>query len=80
MADHSRPEPNFKRLVIIGTVMLCVPIFLVSMAFIALSSDAKNHEKYQQQRAENLARIEAKRAAEPQATEQRIATSEQLEP
>lgn len=76
MTDQSRPQPDIKRLVIIGSIMLCVPIFLISMAFLALSSDAKNHEKYDQQRAENLARIEAKKAAQHSATADQQAGSE----
>ena len=46
---------------------LLIPIFLVSMAYIAVNSDAKNQEKYKQQQAEIIARIEARKAAEQQA-------------
>jgi hypothetical protein len=43
---------------------LLIPIFLVSMAILAVNSDAKNQEKYAQQKAEMLKRIEAREAAE----------------
>ena len=61
----------FKKLVIFGTLALCIPIFLVTMAFLAVNSDAKNQEKYKQQQTEMIARIEAREAAEKkQAVEQ----------
>ena len=41
---------------------LLIPIFLVSMAFLAVNSDAKNQEKYKQQQAEMIQRIKAKEA------------------
>lgn len=40
---------SVKKLVIFGTLALCIPIFLVTMAFLAVNSDAKNQEKYKQQ-------------------------------
>ena len=43
---------------------LLIPIFLVSMAILAVNNDAKNQEKYAQQKAEMLKRIEAREAAE----------------
>lgn len=62
---------SVKKLVIFGTLALCIPIFLVTMAFLAVNSDAKNQEKYKQQQAEMIARIEAQEAAEKkQAVEQ----------
>ena len=62
---------SVKKLVIFGTLALCIPIFLVTMAFMAVNSDAKNQEKYKQQQAEMIARIEAQEAAEKkQAVEQ----------
>lgn len=59
--SQNQPPKSIKKLVIFGSCALCVPIFLVSMAYLAVSSDAKNHEKYQQQKAEKLAIIEAKK-------------------
>lgn len=41
---------------------LLIPIFLVSMAFLAVNSDAKNQEKYKQQQAEMIERIKAREA------------------
>ena len=58
---------SVKKLVIFGTLALCIPIFLVTMAFLAVNSDAKNQEKYKQQQAEIIARIEAREAAAQQA-------------
>ncbi|MCK4082024.1 MULTISPECIES: hypothetical protein, partial [Acinetobacter] len=43
---------------------LLIPIFLVSMGYIAVNSDAKNQEKYRQQQAEQLAKIKAREEAE----------------
>jgi len=43
---------------------LLIPIFLVSMAYIAVNSDAKNQEKYRQQQAEQLAKIKAREEPE----------------
>ena len=54
-------------MIILASLGLLIPIFLVSMAFLAVNSDAKNQEKYKQQQAEIIARIEARKAAEQQA-------------
>ncbi|WP_347453795.1 hypothetical protein [Acinetobacter thermotolerans] len=62
---------SIKKLVIFGTLALCIPIFLVSMAFLAINSDAKNQEKYKQQQAEMIARIKAREETEKQAAEQK---------
>ncbi len=70
MSEQTKPR-SVKKLVIFGTLALCIPIFLVTMAFLAVNSDAKNQEKYKQQQADIIARIEAREAAEKkQATEQ----------
>lgn len=61
---------SLKKLVIFGTLGLCIPVFLVSMAFLAVNSDAKNQEKYKQQQAEMIARIEAREVAEKAEAEQ----------
>ena len=63
MSEQPQPR-SIKKLLIVGTLALCIPIFLVSMAFLALNSDAKNQEKYKKQQAEMIARIEAREAAE----------------
>ena len=43
---------------------LLFPIFLVGVAFLASSSDAKNQRKYQRQELEQRARIKAREEAE----------------
>lgn len=62
----TQSQPNIKRLVIIGSLGLCFPIFLVVMAFFALSSDAKNQQEYDRIKQENELRIEARKKAEAQ--------------
>ena len=69
MSQQTKPR-SIKKLLIFGTLALCVPIFLVTMAFLAVNSDAKNQEKYKQQQADMIARIEAREAAEKSKTEQ----------
>ncbi|MCP0910892.1 MULTISPECIES: hypothetical protein [Acinetobacter] len=69
MSEQPQPR-SVKKLVILGALVLCIPIFLVSMAFLAVNSDAKNQEKYKQQQAEMIARIEAREAAEKLKAEQ----------
>lgn len=61
MSQNHAPR-DIKKLVIFGSCALCVPIFLVSMAYLAVSSDAKNKEKYKQQQAEQMAKIAAQKA------------------
>lgn len=58
-----RPKPNTKKMITLMALGLLIPIFLVSMAFLAVNSDAKNQEKYKQQQAEMIERIKAKDAA-----------------
>lgn len=57
-----KPKPNTKKMIILMALGLLIPIFLVSMAFLAVNSDAKNQEKYKQQQAEVIERIKAKEA------------------
>ena len=57
---QDKAAPNIKKLVLFGTLALCVPIFLICMAFIAVSSDAENQQKYKQQQAEQTARLKLK--------------------
>ena len=68
-SEQQSPEkkPSLKKMIILASLGLLIPIFLVSMAFLAVNSDAKNQEKYKQQQAEIIARIEAREAAEQQA-------------
>ncbi|HCL60218.1 MAG TPA: hypothetical protein DHW80_10675 [Acinetobacter sp.] len=69
MSEQTKPR-SIKKLLIFGSLALCVPIFLVTMAFLAVNSDAKNQEKYKQQQADMIARIEAREAAEKSKAEQ----------
>lgn len=69
MSEQPQPR-SVKKLLIFGTLALCIPVFLISMAFLAVNSDAKNQEKYKQQQAEMIARIEAREAAEKLKAEQ----------
>ena len=57
-----KPKPNTKKMIILMALGLLIPIFLVSMAFLAVNSDAKNQEKYKQHQAEMIERIKAKEA------------------
>lgn len=68
-SEQQSPEkkPSLKKMILLASLGLLIPIFLVSMAFLAVNSDAKNQEKYKQQQAEMIARIEAREAAEKQA-------------
>ena len=68
-SEQQSPEkkPSLKKMIFLASLGLLIPIFLVSMAFLAVNSDAKNQEKYKQQQAEIIARIEAREAAEQQA-------------
>jgi len=43
MSEQSQPR-SVKKLLIFGTLALCIPVFLISMAFLAVNSDAKNQE------------------------------------
>lgn len=69
MSEQPKPR-SIKKLLIFGTLALCIPVFLISMAFLAVNSDAKNQEKYKQQQADMIARIEAREAAEKLKAEQ----------
>ena len=68
-SEQQSPEkkPSLKKMIILASLGLLIPIFLVSMAFLAVNSYAKNQEKYKQQQAEIIARIEAREAAAQQA-------------
>lgn len=57
-----KPKSNTKKMITLMALGLLIPIFLVSMAFLAVNSDAKNQEKYKQQQAEMIERIKAKEA------------------
>lgn len=74
------PQRSIKKLLIFGTLGLCVPIFLVTMAFMAVSSDAKNQEKYKQQHIDMLKRIEERKAAEQAQVEKEVASEAEVLP
>lgn len=77
MMSQSSSKPNTKKMIIWMTLGLCIPIFLVTMAYLAVSSDEKNQEKYKQQQAQMLERIKAREAAEQSASEAVIESAEQ---
>jgi len=60
----SQPDvkPNNKKKLILMTLGLLFPIFLVGMAYLAVQSDAKNQAEYARQKAEILERVKAKEA------------------
>ncbi|MDN5512742.1 hypothetical protein [Acinetobacter sp.] len=66
--SQSGAKPNPKKMIILMSLGLLIPIFLVSMAYLAVSSDEKNQQKYKQQQAEMLERIKAREAAERSAS------------
>ena len=70
--EQQRPNQplNTKKIILLASLGLLIPVFLVSMAFLAVNSDAKNQEKYKQQQADMIARIEAREAAEKSKAEQ----------
>ena len=71
MSEQPQPR-SVNKLLIFGTLALCIPVFLISMAFLAVNSDAKNQEKYKQQQTDMIARIEAREAAEKLKAEQDV--------
>lgn len=70
--EQQRPNqpPNTKKIILLASLGLLIPVFLVSMAFLAVNSDVKNQAKYKQQQAEMIARIKAREAAEQQQAQQ----------
>ena len=71
MSEQPQPR-SVKKLLIFGTLALCIPVFLISMAFLAVNNEAKNQEKYKQQQTDMIARIEAREAAEKLKAEQDV--------
>lgn len=66
----SETKPSKKKIIILMALGLLIPVFLVSMAMLAVNSDAKNQQKYAQQKAEMLQKIQAREAAEKLQAEQ----------
>ena len=58
------------------TLGLMIPVFLVSMAFLAVKSDAKNQAEYARQKAEMMERIKAKEAANAKLAHQAASEAE----
>lgn len=64
MERTSSSPMSTKKMYFLATLGLCIPIFLVSMAYLAVKSDEKNKQKYAQQQAEIIKRIQEKKVAE----------------
>lgn len=60
--SQSETKPNQKKMIILMTLGLLIPVFLLSMAYLAVTSDEKNQAEYARIKAENLARIQAREA------------------
>lgn len=56
-------EKSSKNLFIWGSLGLLIPISMVLLAVLAVTSDEKNKQRYAQQHAEQLERIKAKEQA-----------------
>ena len=69
---QSTKKPLSKKTIFLASLGLIIPVFLVSMAFLAVNSDAKNQEKYQQQREEIMKKVKEREARE-QATSEALA-------
>ncbi len=58
------PKTSQKKVILFMALGLCIPVFLLSMAVLAVNSDAENQQKYAQQRAQMLQKIQAREASE----------------
>lgn len=66
---QSTKKPLSKKTIFLASLGLIIPVFLVSMAFLAVNSDAKNQEKYKQQREEIMKKVKEREARERAASE-----------
>ncbi|WOE32700.1 MULTISPECIES: hypothetical protein [unclassified Acinetobacter] len=57
-----------KKIIALASLGLLIPIFIISMAFLAINSDAKNQAIYKQQHAEIIQRSKAKAAQQDAAS------------
>ena len=57
------------KVMLLASLGLMIPVFLVAVAFLAIQSDAKNQQAFQKQQQEILDRIAAREAAEKAASE-----------
>lgn len=62
--NSKKPSP---KVLIFASLGLLIPIFVVTMAFIAAKSDAENQKKYKQQHEEQLKRIAERERLKQQA-------------
>lgn len=61
----SSPQPKVSRkMLILASLGILIPIFIVGMAFFAIKSDAENKRKYEQQHQEQLRQIEQREKME----------------
>ena len=68
-------KPNQKKMIILMSLGLLIPVFLLSMAYLAVTSDEKNQAEYARIKAENLARIQARDAAQATQASSEVDTS-----
>ena len=61
--------PLSKKTIFLASLGLIIPLFLVGMAFLAVNGDAKNQEKYKQQREEIMQKVKEWEARERAASE-----------
>lgn len=62
--NSNKPSP---KVLIFASLGLLIPIFVVTMGFIAAKSDAENQKKYKQQHEEQLKRIAERERLKQQA-------------
>ena len=53
-----------KKVILIASLGIIIPVFIVSMAFVAVRSDAENQAKYRQQQKEMMEKIKQKQIVE----------------
>ena len=66
---QSTKKPLSKKTIFLASLGLIIPLFLVGMAFLAVNGDAKNQEKYKQQREEIMQKVKEREARERAASE-----------
>ena len=66
---QSTKKPISKKTILLASLGLIIPLFLVAMSYLAVSGDAKNQEKYKQQREEIMQKVKAREARERAASE-----------
>lgn len=66
---QSTKKPIPKKTIFLASLGLIIPLFLVAMALLAVSSDAKNQVKYKQQREEMMQKVKEREERERAASE-----------